>query len=1404
MYLSEKDVNNQIKQKILLFQEIDKATKAVAYSEKIKTTQFKNQDFNKIPSKVNFEFENFEKANQSNISNTKFSNNNEEVQTDINKNKLKSEENHFYPNNANLLNTKDTKYSNFEINNKNETENLKISKDFSNEHDSKKANKFLTNFNNNKKVNYENFNKGQNINDSKSNKKKTDKDSLSQRKVKEKNIRKEDDHTSIKQINSYKEIKENQSKNCLSPLKSILKKSSKEKQLNSSMKNSYGERFIPFEDSNKTDSEFAKKNKKIIFNDISNKITPNNFISNFNGGDNLNYQNANNDQINNTYKSAKNNFDIKKDDFKNFFSNPHYDSPIRMRKSPSFSSSFLHEGDGMMNIFLNKDKNLSIVNLDKLYQGSFTKEFYELYSKNQINDNTNNNASTINKTNQNTPINKIDYKTTSNFDSYINLKNSSLGLNGNNVIIYNKYNRIADSNASNKNIVSIQSLNKFKTKQNNKHNLNIFSIKKKEDLKSKENKSSNTLEKILSQSSEKINFNVKKNPSVENILLNRKEYETNKMQLASNKLQIQKQENDKSNTNFTLNNEEGLEEYGTEIDNFNQIINENKLGNNSNNEELYPNFCNYAEYNYPVKNGKNSEKLYVEKLSNYHLIYKRKLEKIRQDEYEKRCKTASPQITKKAQSIVREGHLFHCRLYPYHKIPKETFVRNMNNSIRNTYYNHNNIDLNSDNLIYYNSKNNCNSASFVIDNLRRLEGIEDINTYKIYRTYKGKDYNFDIPVNNNSGLKKKKNRNSIDKSLNDLSRKQSFSNFMDRSHSLIPPNILNKSYNCPSAYENANDPFSFKPNLNINSLNIALKLSPSFLRLTSKSKKKKKSINEKFKNSNSISNKTTNLSNEGILSLQHLRMVKSRSKSKGEFNRTFELYRRGVQRLKKKVELHIQKIIDEEESYKQFPFKPKINQNILALNLCPKINYKKESTINADNDQYNSDNIKNHLKKNQNPEKLDGFSSNSDNSIKNKTNSRNEKNAKSSNTSKIQNVHKPNNYYNKFIPEGFFSNLSNSNISNNNANMIIKNNSISFYDKNVYWKKNLEKKFDKMKDVSEEIYKNIHTFKPDVLKTQLAPDEKFIEKNIKHIQDYVNKRRTFLRKTHEEQNFLKSKYQFAENSKIKTTIPKEFNLSYKASQEKILSKSALGFYRANEKDEKTRDLERENNINKKSIDDLSFLNKNYSKRDKKNSKKMDLVNLRNNFKINEFFEFDEEMSASNEIENNEKNKNENFLNKNNNDLVYNKNSLDFKRTAATLFDKKGFNTIKKLNKTCSNFKTSDGKAAILQGDPEFNNFDKINDKKLLEPNHIENINPIYQNEHTLHEEINEGDFINNSNQKIKNEIYNSDKLNENYYNDNTAVYGNSSSFINNAYEDFDLASVVINPNLKHNTNTHRI
>ena len=99
------------------------------------------------------------------------------------------------------------------------------------------------------------------------------------------------------------------------------------------------------------------------------------------------------------------------------------------------------------------------------------------------------------------------------------------------------------------------------------------------------------------------------------------------------------------------------------------------------------------------------------------------------------------------------------------------------------------------------------------------------------------------------------------------------------------------------------------------------------------------------------------------------------------------------------------------------------------------------------------------------------------------------------------------------------------------------------YKKNKEWKKRLENENISKKKKYDELENKKYTFKPEINQINLHNDVPFIMKNIRQMNDYVNKRRKILEQKKQEEKYINKKLgQNAINYIVKPTIPKEFDL----------------------------------------------------------------------------------------------------------------------------------------------------------------------------------------------------------------------------------------------------------------------
>lgn len=153
--------------------------------------------------------------------------------------------------------------------------------------------------------------------------------------------------------------------------------------------------------------------------------------------------------------------------------------------------------------------------------------------------------------------------------------------------------------------------------------------------------------------------------------------------------------------------------------------------------------------------------------------------------------------------------------------------------------------------------------------------------------------------------------------------------------------------------------FSYHPKLNKNSILIAEKLEPSFIRLNKK--KKIKNIKESNHKSyylnlygNSLSqNITTQDINKGIYPIKNKENSKKKDKNNQNiFEKMNNLYLRGIEEKQKKEKKYNENKRKKEDEYKNFSFKPYLNKNINIF----KIDEKNTSTKNNKKNNSKKDN----------------------------------------------------------------------------------------------------------------------------------------------------------------------------------------------------------------------------------------------------------------------------------------------------------------------------------------------------------------------------------------------------------------------------------------------------------------
>ncbi len=204
---------------------------------------------------------------------------------------------------------------------------------------------------------------------------------------------------------------------------------------------------------------------------------------------------------------------------------------------------------------------------------------------------------------------------------------------------------------------------------------------------------------------------------------------------------------------------------------------------------------------------------------------------------------------------------------------------------------------------------------------------------------------------------------------NKLEKKRKEEN--DKIHKNMTPKILNKSkhilrdayhfetrlyYNNNNNNNESNDNIyykkrtlskdnlnNFKPKLNKNSLKIANKLEPASQRLIKN--KKRKNENSYYNKCKEIYNNIYNNNNNNFTNRSNSISPKN-SKSKESIKHCNELYNKGIENMQKKEKNYKQKLINKQEEYKKFSYKPNINKNspLIEKNIT-----KKNSSVDNNN-----------------------------------------------------------------------------------------------------------------------------------------------------------------------------------------------------------------------------------------------------------------------------------------------------------------------------------------------------------------------------------------------------------------------------------------------------------------------
>jgi len=548
-----------------------------------------------------------------------------------------------------------------------------------------------------------------------------------------------------------------------------------------------------------------------------------------------------------------------------------------------------------------------------------------------------------------------------------------------------------------------------------------------------------------------------------------------------------------------------------------------------------------------------------DRLYNYNFYYKEKMKNKIEEEKNHIIKTSTPKITKKAKLLQRNQNNFHERLYPFSNNDENKNSNNKANcSFDNIYENKNKINTDIQNNNFEEDDENVN---IIFDKDFLQKDLLNENPSAIYEFKRSHSSNDIINYSYEKKIKNKwKNKNNYN--VNQYNR-----------------NIFEKK-----VYHDKD--MNFKPMLNKKSLEIARKFGPASERLYAK-KVKKNSINNLIENQveNNLVYDKSRHSPKSFFSNNYEESKKSASpcfiKNIGKdcdnninknlinkrhnssklnpLKRTNDLYKKGIEKMKKREEKSREKILKENESYKQFSYKPSINTNISSnvKKIC--FSYKKNFSEGKDSDNKNFKDETLIL----------------DNNLMNSPTS--------------------NHYFNSEIN---IDELTDNKICKDISNLSNIDKFQYIYEKNINWKKKLEKQTEILKKSEEKKKLEKFTFHPQINKKEIENDDKFIEKNLDQIHDYVNRRRANLKKQKEQEELTKRKFGLGNNFVIKPTIPKEFNLH---TARKISS------------DRNTFNKPNINNLSQLSINN-SFINNSNKSPDKKIfSNKID--NLQSNFNL---------------------------------------------------------------------------------------------------------------------------------------------------------------------------------------------
>ena len=299
--------------------------------------------------------------------------------------------------------------------------------------------------------------------------------------------------------------------------------------------------------------------------------------------------------------------------------------------------------------------------------------------------------------------------------------------------------------------------------------------------------------------------------------------------------------------------------------------------------------------------------------------------------------------------------------------------KNIYNFKTTTKTNSNNNTINNNTFI---KKNNNNHNYNYNNNFIKKTPTHSRSNSRTFQRSKSSNKNLNILIPPNDSGNRLYNYGFYIK--NKLEKKRKEEN--DKIHKNMTPKILNKSkdilrdayhFETRLYYNNNNNNDSndniyykkrtlskdnlntFKPKLNKNSLKIANKLEPASQRLTKNKKRKNNNNNEYYNKCKEIYNNIYNNNNNYNFNYTNRSnsISPKNSKSKESIKHCNELYNKGIENMQKKEKNYKQKLMNKQEEYKKYSYKPNINKN---SPLIDKNNItKKNSSVDNNNNNNN-------------------------------------------------------------------------------------------------------------------------------------------------------------------------------------------------------------------------------------------------------------------------------------------------------------------------------------------------------------------------------------------------------------------------------------------------------------------